>query len=119
MASRSFRDVVAWQKAHAWVLAIYRLTGRFPREELFGLTSRLRRAAVSVAANIVEGFGRRSRQEKTRFYNIAHASLDEATYYLILAQDLKYADTEQTAMQAEEVGRILSAYSDAVQTAIA
>ena len=108
--SQSFRDVVVWQKAHAFALAIYRATEPFPKNELFALTSQLRRAAASVPSNFVEGFRRRTRPDKLRFYNIAQGSADECLYQLILAHDLSYADT--TALQAdlEDVSRLLQGY---------
>jgi four helix bundle protein len=109
--SRSFRDLIVWQKAHAWVLGIYRLARQFPKDELFGLTSQLRRAAVSVPANIVEGFHRRTKPDKIRFFNISHASLEESRYYLILAQDLGYGSCEQLLAQCDEVSRMIDAYS--------
>ena len=87
-AARSFRDLVVWQKAHEFVLAVYRFTASFPDREKFGLSHQMRRAAVSVPANIAEGFGKRSQPEKTRFLNIAEGSLEECRYYLILAHDL-------------------------------
>jgi four helix bundle protein len=93
MSSKSFEDVIVWQKAHQWVLGIYRLTSCFPREELFGLTSQLRRAAVSVPANIAEGFKRLGKGDKLRFYNTSQASLEECRYHLILARDLGYGET--------------------------
>jgi four helix bundle protein len=108
--SQSFRDVVAWQKAHAFTIAIYRCTESFPKYEVFALTSQLRRAAASVPSNFVEGFRKRTVPDKLRFYNIAQGSADECLYQLILAHDLNYADT--TALQAdlEEVSRLLQGY---------
>jgi four helix bundle protein len=90
MGAQSFKDLNVWKKSHQWVLHVYKLTKSFPREELFGLTSQLRRAAVSAPANIVEGFKRRGRPDKVRFLNIAQSSLEECRYYLILAEDLRY-----------------------------
>jgi four helix bundle protein len=81
MKSHSFRDVIAWQKAHSLVLNVYELTKQFPKEELFGLTSQMRRSAISVAANISEGYRKKSKPDKARFYNIAQGSLDETLYY--------------------------------------
>ncbi len=78
--SKNFQDVETWKKAHQWVLSIYKVTERFPKQEMFGLTSQLRRAAVSVPANIAEGFKRRGTGDKIRFYNIAQASLEECCY---------------------------------------
>lgn len=98
---KGFRSLLVWQKAHEWVLAVYQTTRTFPKEELFGLTSQLRRAAMSVPANIVEGYRRRSKPDKARFFNIAQASLDEATYFLLLAHDLSYADTTPLQTQAD------------------
>ncbi len=86
--SQSFEDVELWKKSHAWVLKIYRLTENFPKHEIFGLTSQLRRSAVSVPANFAEGFKKFSLKDKIRFYNISQGSLEESRYYLILAKDL-------------------------------
>ena len=77
-----FEQLVAWQKAHALVLEVYRISKQFPDDERFGIISQLRRAAVSVPANIAEGFKRRSKPEKCRFYNIAEGSLEETRCYL-------------------------------------
>lgn len=107
---QSFERIVVWRKAHTWVRAIYRYTEQFPRHELFGLTSQLRRAAVSVPANIAEGYKRRSRADKVRFYNISQASLEECRYYLILARDLGYGDSSQLKDAPEEISRMLDAY---------
>jgi four helix bundle protein len=115
MASRTFEDVQVWQKAHRWVLAIYRMTEKFPRHEMFGLTAQLRRAAVSVPANFAEGFKKCGRADKLRFYNIAQGSLSECRYYLILAKDLGYADTGCLMAELQEVSRMLEAYCQAIQ----
>jgi four helix bundle protein len=114
VSSRSFEDVELWKKAHSWVLAIYRLTERFPRHELFGLVSQLRRAAVSVPANFAEGFKKRGKADKVRFYNTAQGSLEECRYYLILARDLGYGDTNGLMTQLCEISRMLEAYSQAI-----
>ncbi len=108
--SQSFRDVVVWQKAHAFALAIYRCTERFPKHELFALTTQLRRAAASVPANFVEGFRKRTTPDKVRFYNIAQGSADECLYHLILAHDLRYADTLNLQTDLDEVSRLLQGY---------
>ena len=81
----NFRELTVWQEAHQLVLMIYKATATFPSNEQFGLTSQMRRAAVSVPGNIVEGFKRQSHPDKLRFYNIAAASLEELKYYLILS----------------------------------
>jgi four helix bundle protein len=87
---RSFTDLKVWQEGHKLVLLVYECTKEFPREEIFGLTSQLRRAAVSVTSNITEGFGRRTKAEKTQFYYLANGSLLEVKNQLIIAKDLKY-----------------------------
>ena len=115
-AARSFRDLLVWRKAHQFVLAVYAYTTAFPRQETYGLALQMRRAAVSVPANIAEGFRRRGKTEKARFMNIAEGSLEESRYYLILAQDLGYGDTSKLASAAEEVSRLLSAYAAAILT---
>lgn len=99
-----------WQRAHQLTLAVYRLTVGFPRQETFGLTCQLQRAAVSAAANIAEGFKRRGKPDKARFLNIAQGSLEECRCYLILAQDLGYGQTEEQMIVLEEVSRFLEAY---------
>lgn len=116
MAAKTFEDVAVWKKAHAWVLAVYRFTEKFPRHELFGLTSQLRRAAVSIPANFAEGFKKKSRADKARFYNIAQGSLEECRYYMILARDLGYADTADLLSSLEEISRMLEAYSRSMLT---
>ncbi|GAB5560597.1 MAG: hypothetical protein SynsKO_22440 [Synoicihabitans sp.] len=114
-SSQSFRDVRVWQKAHAFTLAIYRLTDGFPDSETYGLTSRLRRAAASIPANFVEGFRKRTTPDKLRFYNTAQGSADECLYHLILAHDLSYADTLNHQADLEEVSRLLQAYMNGLR----
>src|SRR6202051_1194652 len=112
--SKTFEDVELWKKAHAWVLSVYRFTDGFPKHELFGLTSQLRSAAVSVPANFAEGFKKRGKADKVRFYNIAQGSLEECRYYLILARDLGYGDTDELMRRLREVSCMLEAYSQAI-----
>ena len=90
--SRSFTDLECWQKAHEFVKAVYKVTKLFPEDELYGLTSQFRRAAVSIAANICEGYKKISKAEKLRFLNIAQGSLEECRYYLLLSLDIEYID---------------------------
>lgn len=116
LVARTFQDLVVWRKAHEFVLAIYTLTGTFPKHETYGLTAQLRRAAVSVPANIAEGFRRRGKADKARYMNIAEGSLEECRYYLILALDLGYAETAQLTMLLNDVNRLLSAYAAAIRT---
>jgi four helix bundle protein len=112
--ARSFRELIVWQKAHQFVLEVYRFTRGFPAHERFGLISQIRRAAVSVPANIAEGFPKRSANDKTRFFNIAQGSLEEVHYYLILAMDLDYGDSTKLLALYDEVGRLLSGYTRAI-----
>lgn len=107
---QSYRSLKMWQVAHEWVLEVYRLTRVFPRDEKFALADQLRRSASSVAMNIAEGYGRRGITDKLRFYNIAEASLNEADYQLLLAQDLGYARTDALQTTAEEIMRMLTTY---------
>lgn len=81
--AKSFEDLMVWQKAHQLVLEVYRITKEYPQEEKFALVSQMRRAVVSVPANIAEGFRKRGIRDKLNFYNIAQGSLDELNYYII------------------------------------
>jgi four helix bundle protein len=114
--ARSFEDLIVWQKAHAWVLAAYRFSDNFPAKEVYALTSQLRRAAISIPANIAEGFKKAGVADKRRFMNIAQGSLEECRYYLILSRDLGYGDVSQLLPQLEEVSRLLDAYARAIET---
>jgi four helix bundle protein len=105
-----FKDLKVWQRSHALVLDVYRLTESFPHEERFGLVSQLRRAAVSVPTNIAEGSKRRGSQEYARFLNIAEGSLAESEYLLLLSGDLGYLTPEVTEplfAEIEEIARML------------
>ena len=112
--SKSFQNLIVWQKAHEWVLNIYAFTKTFPKEELFGLTSQLRRAAVSIPANIAEGFKRRSYSDKARFYNIAQSSLEECRYYLILTNDLKIGKSDKLLTDLEIISKLLEKYNSSL-----
>ena len=105
----TFQQLEAWQQAHALTLQVYRQTQRFPPEERYGLISQMRRAAVSVPANVAEGFKRQGIKDKMRFYNLAEGSLEELKYYFILSQDLGYlTDCTEILAQAERTGRLLN-----------
>jgi four helix bundle protein len=114
--ARTFEDLLVCQKAHELVLAIYKLTATFPRHETYALSIQMRRAAVSIPANIAEGFRKRGKPDKARFMNTAEGSLEETRYYLRLAQDLSYGQTESIMRQVEETSRLLNAYSKAILT---
>jgi four helix bundle protein len=113
-AAKTFRDLLAWQKAHAFVLAVYKMTSAFPRREIYGLTSQMRRAGVSIAANLAEGFVKRGRADKAPFMNVAEGSVEDSRYYLILSQDLGYGSTGEQMELLNEVGRLLNRYSRAI-----
>lgn len=92
---KNFTDLVAWQEGHKLLLEIYKITKKFPREELFCLVSQMRRAALSFTSNIAEGFGRASMKDKNRFYAIALGSLSEVYNQIIVARDLNYIKQEE------------------------
>jgi len=109
---KDFRELQVWQKAHQLTLAVYRITTPFPREELYGLTSQLRRSSSSIPANLAEGCGRNGDAEFARFCSIAMGSASELEYHLLLAGDLKLIkprDHEELARQTIEVKRMLAA----------
>jgi four helix bundle protein len=117
-AEKGFRKLLVWQRAHQWVLLIYKLTEKFPRHETFGLTSQMRRAAVSVAANTAEGYAAGGKGQFGRYLDIAQGSLAEVEYYLILAQDLKYitqADYEEAESLRAETGFLLHRLIDSLK----
>jgi four helix bundle protein len=109
--AKTFEDLLVWKKAHLFVLEVYRITAVFPKDEVYGLTSQFRRAAVSIAANIAEGFRKRNNTDKARYYNIAQGSIEECRYYLILSKDLGYCDSTQANALLVEVSKLLEAYS--------
>ena len=98
----SFTDLNAWKQGHELVLYIYKVTKNFPKEELFGLTNQIRRAAVSFTSNIAEGFSRSSYKEKSQFYSIALGSLTEAQSQLLIAKDLGYITKEDFSKVADK-----------------
>ena len=112
--ARCFQDLIVWQKAHQFVLAVYRFSERFPPKEIYGLTSQFRRAAISIPANIAEGFRKRGQNDKARFMNIAQGSTEECRYYLILANDLGYGDSCELLSQLEEVSKMLDRYCSSI-----
>jgi four helix bundle protein len=112
--AKNFQDLIVWQKAHQFVLSVYKLSKNFPKSEMYGLTSQLRRSSISVPANIAEGFKKHGKADKVRFMNIAQGSLEETRYYMILARDLGYCDSSHAITELEEVSKLLEAYSKAI-----
>lgn len=113
MQAQSFEDLLVWQKAHKYVLGIYRVTKSFPKEEMFGLVNQMRRASASITANIAEGFVRRGQKDKLHFYNISQGSLEETRNFVILSKDLGYiseVDKDELLLSASEVSKMLNAY---------
>jgi four helix bundle protein len=113
-AAKSFQDLIVWQKAYQFVLSIYRLSEGFPKREIYGLTSQIIRAAISIPANVSEGFKKKGKADKIRFMNIAQGSLEEYRYYLILREDLKYGNALELMPKIEEVSKLLQAYSSSI-----
>ena len=115
---KDFKDLRVWSKAHAMTIGVYKTTKDFPREELFGITSQMRRAASSIGANIAEGTGRRSDGELTRYLHIARGSAAELEYHLLLARDLDLLSTVKFDLlngQVDEVQRMLTSLIQQVQ----
>lgn len=116
--SSSFQDLLVWQKGHQFVLLVYRITNRFPNYERFGLTPQFQRAAVSIPANIAEGYKKMGKADKLRFLNIAQGSLEECRYYIILSKDLGYItdnDASQMSIIIEDTSRLLNAYGKKIK----
>jgi four helix bundle protein len=108
---RDFRKLQVWEKSHVLVLGIYRSTQSFPKDELYGLTSQMRRACVSIPANIAEGAGRESIPERVHFIQIANGSASELSYFLLLSRDLGYLPEEafvKFSQDLDEIGRMLT-----------
>ena len=110
-AVKDFHELKVWQKAHLLTLALYQITAAFPREELYGLTSQVRRSSASIAANLAEGCGRNSDAEFARFCSMAMGSASELEYHLLLAKDLKMIkpkDHAELSQRATELKRMLT-----------
>lgn len=110
---KDYREIKVWRRSHLLTLELYRLTKRFPKDELFGLTSQIRRAASSIAANIAEGCGRDGDAELKRFMNIALGSACELDYFILLAGELNYLsapDGDGLAAEILEIRRMLGSF---------
>ena len=117
MASFYFENVIAWQKAHEFVLEVYRTTKLFPVEEKFGLVSQFRRAAISIEANIAEGLKKLGKSDKLRFLNISEGSLEECRDYIVLSRDLHYIDSNQFETlknMSDQAGWFIHAYCQGI-----
>ena len=111
--SKIFTDLLVWKKAHGFVLDIYQATKKYPEVERFALCSQFQRAAVSIPANIAEGYKKLGRADKLRFMNIAQGSLEECRYYIILSRDLSYINQQEydcLNVKLEEISRLLNQY---------
>jgi len=113
--AKSFRDLIVWQKAHQLVLAVYRYSDNFPGKEMYCLIPQLRRAAISVPANIAEGFKKKSKPDKIRYMNISQGSLEEVRYYLILAADLGYGNSDKLNDDLDIVSKMLEGYMSSIR----
>ena len=113
MKSRSFQSLLVWEKAHNFVLSLYKRTKSFPEDERFGLTSQIRRASISITANIAEGYRKISKKDKLRLFNVSQGSLSEVFNYLILVRDLNYISKEEYNIfenEIESIDKLLNAY---------
>jgi four helix bundle protein len=118
---RDFKKIQVWQKAHALVLKVYSVTASFPKDELYGLTSQIRRAAASIPANIAEGCGRDTQTELARFIHIASGSASELEYHLLLAHDLSFIETSlytELDTNIHEIKKMLTGFEKAIQSNI-
>ena len=118
---RNYRDLQVWNKAHSLTLELYRVSRGFPREEIYGITSQLRRAAVSIGANLAEGCGRRTSRELARFVRIAMGSASALDYHLLLSLDLGFMngdDFTSTATKLTEVRKMLTSLLSSVEEQI-
>ena len=103
---QNFKDLKVWEKAHQLTLDIYKASANFPKEEIYSLTSQLRRASSSVPANIAEGCGKKSQADLANFLNISLGSANEAEYFLILSRDLDYLTEEQFTILSNSINEV-------------
>lgn len=117
MMTYKFESVIAWQKAHRFVILVYKITRHFPDDERFGLTSQFRRAAVSIEANIAEGYKKIGKSDKLRFFNISQGSIEECRDYILLSRDLEFVTEEQYSdlyFALEEASKFLMLYCEGI-----
>jgi len=117
-AAKSFEDLIVWQKAHQFVLSVYQFTATFPHQQTYSLTSQFRQAAISVTANISEGFKKKLKRVKLRFMNISQGSIEECKYYHIPAKDLNYRNNHVLVTLLNEVSTLIEAYSVSIYKSI-
>lgn len=118
---RNYRDLQVWSKAHNLTLELYRVSRQFPREELYGITGQLRRAAASIGANLAEGCGRRTSNELARFVRIALGSASELDYHLLLSHDLGFMAADEftrASSSLTEVRKMLTSFLNSVEEQI-
>lgn len=114
MATQKFQELIVWQKAHQFVLEVYKYTKTFPKEEVYSLTAQFKRAAISIPANIAEGYKKKGKADKARFMNIAQGSLEECQYYLLLSKDLGYGENIELVSLINEVSKMLESYMNKI-----
>ncbi len=110
MPTQTFKQLLVWQKAHEFVLVVYKYTNSFPRTELYALASQFKKAAISIAPNIAEGYKKKGKADKARLMNIAQGSIEECQYYLILSNDLGYGKNDRLSILLDEIGKMLESY---------
>jgi four helix bundle protein len=117
MTTQKFQELLVWQKAHLFVLEAYKYSKSFPREEIYALSSQFKRAAVSIPANIAEGYKKKGKADKARYMNIAQGSLEECQYYLILSS-VGYGENLNLRILLDEVGKMLESYTQKILSSI-
>jgi four helix bundle protein len=116
---QDFHELIVWRKAHAFALQVYKTTNKFPKEELYGITNQIRRASVSVPANIAEGCGKDSSADFARYIQIAIGSSSEVEYFILLARDLSYLNNDEfndLSLTITEIKRMLSSLRKKVRS---
>ena len=115
--TRTFEELEVWKIAHVFTLEVYKVTEAFPKNELFGLVSQLRRASVSITVNIAEGYKKKGKSDKLRLFYISRGSMEECRYYIILGKDLNYFGMDVYSLlieKLEQTSRLLSAYCHSI-----